>query len=217
MWEEKRKMKKMKKLLSLVMIMVLALSLAGCGSTAKKLYGTWSTTIDFSGELESELGSDFEGFHEEFDIILMMDFNEDGTFKMYVDEEALTDTFNTYIESLASFGADMMYEELEGSGYTREEIDAMAEQQYGMGIEEYVLSELQSSVNIEEVASDFETTGVYEAKGNKLYMDEVAVSSNVYDLFTVEGDVLTIDAAGEVDSEEIIEGFDYPYVFNKVQ
>ncbi len=48
-------------------------------------------------------------------------------------------------------------------------------------------------------------------------MDEVEVSSNVYDLFTVEGDKLTIDAAGDVDSEEIIEGFDYPYVFNKVQ
>lgn len=211
-------MKKMRKILSLVMIMVLALSLAGCGSnTAEQLYGTWATTFDLSGMIESELGSDFEGFHEEFDITLMMDFNEDGTFKMYADEAALTDTFNTYIESLASFGAEMMYTEFENEGYTRDEIDSVFAEQYGMGIEEYMLSELQASVNIEDLVGDIETTGVYEAKGNKLYMGEVAVSSNVYDLFTVEGDTLTIDAAGDVDSEEIIEGFDYPYVFNKVQ
>ena len=119
-------MKKMKKLLSLVMIMVLALSLAGCGSdTASQLYGTWSTTFDLSGMIESELGSDFEGFHEEFDITLMMDFNEDGTFKMYADEAALTDTFNTYITSLASFGTDVMYQEFEDSGYISDEIDSM--------------------------------------------------------------------------------------------
>ncbi len=211
-------MKKMKKILSLVMIMILALSLAGCGkSTASQLYGTWAATFDLSGMIESELGSDFDGFHENFDITLMLDFNEDGTFKMYADEAALKDTFNTYIESLASFGTDLMYEELESSGYTRDEIDSLFEEQYGMGIEEYMLSELQSSVDIDDLVGDIETTGVYEAKGNKLYMDEVAVSSNVYDLFTVEGDKLTIDAAGDVDSEEIIEGFDYPYVFNKVQ
>ena len=110
-----------------------------------------------------------------------------------------------------------MYQEFEDSGYSRDEIDSMFSEQYGMGIEEYMLSELQSSVNINDLVGDIETTGVYEAKGNKLYMDEVEVSSNVYDLFTVEGDKLTIDAAGDVDSEEIIEGFDYPYVFNKVQ
>ena len=136
---------------------------------------------------------------------------------MYADEAALTDTFNTYITSLASFGTDVMYQEFEDSGYSRDEIDSMFSEQYGMGIEEYMLNELQSSVNINDLVGDIETTGVYEAKGNKLYMDEVEVSSNVYDLFTVEGDKLTIDAAGDVDSEEIIEGFDYPYVFNKVQ
>lgn len=211
-------MKKMRKILSLVMIMVLALSLAGCGSnTAKQLYGTWAATFDLSGMIEDELGSDFDGFHEDFDITLMLDFNEDGTFRMYADEEALRDTFNTYIESLASFGTNVMYEQLEGNGYTRDEIDSMVEEQYGMGVEEYMLSQLQSSVDIDDLIGDMETTGVYKAKGNKLYMDEVAVSSNMYDLFTVEGDTLTIDAAGEVDSEEIIEGFDYPYVFDRVQ
>lgn len=211
-------MKKMRKILSLVMIMVLALSLAGCGSnTEKQLYGTWAATFDLSGMIEDELGSDFDGFHEDFDITLMLDFNEDGTFRMYADEEALRDTFNTYLESLASFGTNVMYEQLEGNGYTRDEVDSMVEEQYGMGVEEYMLSQLQSSVDIDELIGDMETTGVYKAKGNKLYMDEVAVSSNMYDLFTVEGDTLTIDAAGEVDSEEIIEGFDYPYVFDRVQ
>ena len=186
-------------------------------SNAAELYGTWESTFDLSSAIESELGSDFDGFHEEFGITLMMDFNEDGTFKMYVDEAALTDSFNTYIESLAVFGAEVIYEEFISSGYSRKEINSVFKQEYGMGIEEYMLSELQGSVDVEDLVADIETTGVYEVKGNRLYMDEIAVSSYVYDLFTIEGDVLTIEASGDVESMEIFEDFNYPYVFNRVR
>lgn len=181
------------------------------------LYGTWAATFDLSNAIESELGSDFDGFHEEFGITLMLDFNEDGTFKMYADEAALTDTFNTYIESLAAFGTELLYKEFTSSGYSRKEINSVFKREYGMGIEEYILSELQKSVDIEELVDDIETTGVYEVKGDRLYMDEFAVSSFAYDLFTIEGDVLTIDASGEVNSVDIFEDFNYPYVFNRVQ
>lgn len=185
--------------------------------TTTDLYGTWAASFNLSDAIESELGSDFAGFHEEFDIILMIDFNEDGTFKMYTDESALTDTFQTYVESLASFGAEMIYDELISSGYSRKEINSIFKNEYGMDVETYMLKELQESVNIGDLVADIETTGVFEAKGNKLYMDEFAVSSFVYDLFTIDGDVLTIEAAGDVDSTEIMEGFDYPYIFNRVQ
>ena len=186
-------------------------------SNISDLYGTWGADFDLSGAIESELGSDFDGFHEEFNITLLMDFNEDGTFKMYVDEETLTETFNAYIESLAAFGTEILYKELTGEGYSRKEINSVIKQEYGMGFEEYMLSELQKSVNIKDLVDDIETTGVYEVKGNKLYMDEVAVSSFSYDLFTIDGDVLTIDSAIDVDSVELFEDFDYPYVFNRIK
>ena len=186
-------------------------------SNISELYGTWEATFDLSNAIESELGSDFDGFHENFDITLLIDFNEDGTFKMYVDEGVLTDTFNTYIESLAAFGAEILYKEFTNDGYSRKEINSVFRKEYGMGIEEYMLSELQKSVDIKDLVDDIETTGVYEAKGNRLYMDEIAVSSFAYDLFTIDGDVLTIDTAIDVDSVELFEDFDYPYVFNRVK
>lgn len=186
-------------------------------SNIAELYGTWETTFELSNAIESELGSDFDGFHEEFNITLLVDFNEDGTFKMYADKAALTDTFNTYIESLASFGTELLYKEFTDSGYTRKEINSVFKKEYGMGIEEYMFSELQNSLDIDELVDIIETTGVYEVKGNKLYMDEIAVSSYIYDLFTIEGDVLTIDTAEDVSSIEIFEEFDYPYVFNRVK
>lgn len=182
-----------------------------------QLYGTWESTFDLSGMIEEELGSEFAGFHEEFDITLLMDFNEDGTFKMYADEDTLTDSFNNYIESLAVFGTELIYTQFTAEGYSRKEINSVFKQEYGMGIEEYMLSELQKSVDIKELVESIETTGVYEVEGNKLYMDEFAISSYSYDLFTIEGDVLTIDASEEVDSVDILEEFSYPYVFNRVQ
>ncbi len=186
-------------------------------SNIAELYGTWETSFDFSDMIEEELGSDFDGFHEEFGITLLIDFNEDGTFKMYVDEDALTDAFNSYIERLAAFGTELIYKEFTDGGYSRKEINSVFRQEYGMGIEEYMLSELQDSVDIKELVESAETTGVYEVKGNKLYMDEFAVSSYEYDLFTIEGDVLTIDASEEVDPMGIFEDFYYPYVFNRIQ
>lgn len=211
-------MKRTKRFLALVMVMLLALSLCGCGNTAKKLYGTWETSFDLSGIIEEEMGDEFEGFHEEFEITLLLEFSEDGTFKMYADEEKMSDTLDTYLESLSSFGADMIYEQLEETGMTRDQVDEYIEEQFGMSVQEYMLDELHNSIEVGDLAAEVETEGVYEAKGKKLYMDEYEVAPNAYDIFSVEDDTLTIDAATEEIAEdaELIEGFSYPYVFKRV-
>ena len=164
------------------------------------------------------MGDEFEGFHEEFEITLLLEFNEDGTFKMYADEEKMSDTLDTYLESLSSFGADMIYEQLEETGMTRDQVDEYIEEQFGMSVQEYMLDELHNSIEVGDLAAEVETEGVYEAKGKKLYMDEYEVAPNAYDIFSVEDDTLTIDAATEEIAEdaELIEGFSYPYVFKRV-
>ncbi|MBD5542050.1 MAG: hypothetical protein HDR00_12860 [Lachnospiraceae bacterium] len=182
-----------------------------------ELYGTWAATFDLSEEMASQMEGELEGFHEKFDITVMIDFNEDGTYKMYADEVALTDTFNTWLESLAAFSAEIVYKQLTADGYTRKEINSFFARDYGMGFEEYMLSELQSNFNIEELIDSLESTGVYDIKGNKFYISETAISPYQYDLFTLEGDVLTINADEDAISVEMIEGFTYPFVFNRVQ
>lgn len=185
--------------------------------SASELYGTWAATFDISNEIESGLESDFAGFHEDFDMMLMMDFYEDGTFKIYVDEETFTDTFNAYVESLAAFGTEIIYNQLAAEGHSRKEINSTFVREYGMGIEEFMFNEFQKNVDINELLDSVETTGVFEVKGNKLYIDEFSITPYSYDLFTIEGDVLTIDAAEGADTSDLMGGFEYPYVFNRVQ
>lgn len=207
------KLKKGKRILALLLIMVLAVSLCGCGNTAKKLYGTWEMTIDYSSAIEQGLGAEFEDFHHDFDLNLLFQFNEDGTYRMYVDEESTKETFENWINALVSYSADMLYEECKESGMTKEDVDTVVQEQYGCSVEEYMLEEVNSEVDIEETISEMKSDGVFKAKGDKLYLDE-----DGYDIFKVENDTLTIDMPEgvEIKEDEMIEGIDYPLVFTKV-
>lgn len=207
------KLKKGKRILALLLIMVLAVSLCGCGNTAKKLYGTWETTIDYSYAIEEGLGSEFEDFHHDFDIKMMFEFKEDGTYSMYADEESTQETYDNWINALVPYLAEMMYEECKESGMSREDVDTVVQEQYGCSVEEYMLEEIKSEVDIDEYISQMKSDGVFKAKGDKLYLDE-----DGYDVFTVENDTLTIDIpeGAVVEDDEMIEGIEYPLVFTKV-
>ena len=211
-------MKKTKKLLSLILLVVLAMSLVGCGKkdTSDQLIGTWKLTFDYSAVLEADMSSDFNGFHENFDLTICLTFNDDGTFAMYVDEDALAPVLQNYLESLAQYDTDSAYEEYAAQGYTKEEVDENFQDQFGMTPYDYARDYYMNLTTVEEIASDFYTSGVYEAKGDEVHMDEYKVQDNVFDIFTVEGDTLTLNPPpGAEDESTGIEGFDYPYVFTR--
>lgn len=209
-------MKKIKKLLAVVMIMVLAMSLCGCGNTAKKLYGSWEMTVDFSKEIESELNE--PEFHAPLDVTLVVQFNEDGTFEMYADEASTTESLNGWLEAFVDFTVEQTYVEYEEMGMSREEVDQAMMDQYGMGMKEMMDEAMADSISVEDVVAELQTSGVWEAKGDKLYMDEVEVATDTYDNFTVEGDTLTltIPEGAEVDDADMMEGMEYPLVFTRV-
>lgn len=212
-------MKKTKKILSLILLVVLAMSLVGCGKkdTSDQLIGTWALTFDYSAVIESELTSDFAGFHEDFDLTVCLTFNNDGTFAMYIDEDALVPELQNYLEGMAQFDTDTAYEEYEAQGYTRAEVDESFQEQYGMSPYDYALDYYTSMITVEQITSSFYTSGVYEARGDEVHMDEREVQDNVFDVFTVEGNTLTLNPPpGAEDESSGIEGFDYPYVFTRV-
>ena len=183
----------------------------------EELLGIWALTFDYSTVIESELTSDFDGFHEDFDLTICLIFNNDGTFEMYIDEDALAPELRNYLESLAQFDVDSAYEEYEAHGMSRVDIDEGFQEMYGMTPYEYALDYYLKSVTAEEIASEFYISGVYQVKGNQLHMDENAVSSLIYDIFTIEGDTLTLTPPEGAEVEYTgIEGFDYPYVFTRV-
>ncbi len=209
-------MKKIKKLLAVVMIMVLAMSLCGCSNSAEQLYGSWEMTVDFSKEVEAELGE--PDFHEELNVKLIVQYNEDGTFEMYADEAFTTDSMNAWLDAFIEYYVEKTYVEYEEMGMSREEVDQAMMDQYGMGMQEMMEDAMADSVSVEDVVADLQTSGVWEAKGDKLYMDEVEVQANAYDNFTVEGDTLTltIPEGADVDAADMMEGMEYPLVFTRV-
>lgn len=211
-------MKRTKRFLALVMIMILSLSLVGCGDDSADLYGTWEKTYDVTEAMMDGAGDEYADFNEKIELKMVLEFNEDGSYALHADEEVTEANFTQWIEALAAYEAEVVYSTYEEQGFSREEVDEQAQQQYGCTMEEYMLEAAKESFDVDTLMSNLESEGVFEAKGGKLYMGDTEILANQYDLYTLEGDTLTINAASEEIEAEAAEvpGFEYPWVFTKV-
>lgn len=193
---------------------------AGSVTVNEELLGTWSVTFDYAAVIERELSSEFADFHEDFDLTIYLTFRDDGTFEMYADEEELGPALQNYLESLARFATDYTYEEFrEGLGeyYSEEEFEEIIYSQFGMSLYDSMMEQFTDIITAEDLAEEMYTNGVYKVSGNQLYMDEDVISPFTYDIFTIEGDTLTLTPPEDAEVEPTgIEGFDYPYVFTRV-
>ncbi|MDE5679462.1 MAG: hypothetical protein K2I01_03405 [Lachnospiraceae bacterium] len=214
-------MKRISKIVTMLLACLMLFSLVGCGKSdaGKDLYGTWSMDVDLSEELNSQMGDEFAGFDGKLVITLKFDFNEDGSFKMYVESDALKESFAGWMDSFVVFSADVLYEEFNAqAGLTKEETDELIQSTYGCTMEEYIRSTMEGTVNIDAMAAEMQTEGIWEAKGDKLYMSEGdKIDVNSFDIFEVSGDTLTLSLPeGATDSSDI-PGLSYPYSLQRVK
>lgn len=211
-------MKKTKRFLALIMMMILSLSLVGCGDDSADLYGKWERNFDITQAMMEGAGDEYADFNEQIELKVILEFKEDGSYSMYADEETTTANFDQWVNALAAYETEMIYSSYEEQGYTRAEVDEQAQQQYGSTMEEYVLETEKENFDVETLMSSLGSVGVYEAKNGKLYMADTEILPNQYDLYTLEGDTLTIEAATEEIEAEAAEvpGFEYPWIFTKV-
>ncbi len=211
-------MKRISKIVTMLLACIILFSLVGCGKsdTGKALYGTWSMDVDLSQELNRQMGDDFAGFDGKLVITMKFDFNEDGSFKMYVDSDALKESFATWLDSFATFSLDVMYAQFEDMGLSREEADELVQSQYNCTMEEYIRDTMESSVNVDAMAAEMKMEGIWEAKGDKLYMSEDdEIDVNRFDIFSVSGDTLTLNLPEGAEDESDIPGLQYPYTLHK--
>ena len=211
-------MKRISKIVTMLLACIMLFSLVGCGKsdTGKALYGTWSMDVDLSHELNRQMGDEFAGFDGKLVITMKFDFNEDGSFKMYVDSDALKESFATWLDSFATFSLDVMYAQFEDIGLSREEADERVQSQYNCTMEEYIRNTMESSVNVDAMAAEMKMEGIWEAKGDKLYMSEDdEIDVNRFDIFSVSGDTLTLNLPEGAEDESDIPGLQYPYTLHK--
>lgn len=213
----------MKKVLSILMVLALCVAMltmfAGCGSEADKLVGTWKAEVDMTDMINEELAADpalAEYFNiSSFCVIMTMTFNEDGTYSTGIDADSVsaamlglvTDMergiYAMFEAEIEASGLDMAVEELlELSGVSME--DLLSELTYGL-----------ESGMVDEIVSEAAMSGNFEVKGDKLFLSDgldYAVDPAVYEVFTLEGDTLTL--VENVGAEDDSFGL-YPVVFTR--
>ncbi len=185
---------------------------------ANPLLGKWSMEMDVSDMLAEEMGVNAGSMETAFIINMIFEFSEDGTYMIYVDEESFKDVFTVWFNEYIDYEIEVMCDEY---GITAEEMDEMFVEMYGMTLKEYLNVALEEEMDIdtlvEDATSEMEASGVYETEGDKLYMSEYYIDYSVYDIFTIEGDTLTVSMAEGMEFESGIPGVEYPFMLTRVQ
>lgn len=209
-----------KRILSVILMLAILLSFTACGSGDKeKLVGTWKCEMDLAEQINTEMGLDEESAEylnfDSFTIVLYMQINEDDTYSLYADTDALEQTMEaamaSFAEGMTKYLEDMVLAE---TGIAMSADDILAASNTTM---DEMLAEAFPEGMVEELAEGMKQEGKFKAKDGKFYTSaglEYEVDPAVYETDTLEGTTLTLlEYVGE-DAGDTMNV--YPMVFNKV-
>ena len=189
--------------MALPLALGLTLTLAACGGNDPKedLVGAWSGQVDVMDQVVEgmrvtapEIADELE--LENFYIPLEMEFRDDNTYIMTVDQEKLDESMDALIQK--SVDATLVYMEqmLKEQGITDMTVDeALA--QSGMDRESFTDLMEQSMSNLSSsVAQQIQTEGQYRLEGNQVYTSDdkdTEPGSDGATPYTLDGDKLNMD------------------------
>ena len=189
--------------MALPLALGLTLTLAACGGNDPKedLVGAWSGQVDMMDQVVEgirvtapEIADELE--LENFYIPLEMEFRDDNTYIMTVDQEKLDESMDALIQK--SVDATMVYMEqmLKEQGITNMTVDeALA--QSGMDRESFTDLLEQSMGNLSSsVVQQIQTEGQYRLEGNQMYTSDdkdTEPGSDGATPYTLDGDKLNMD------------------------
>lgn len=189
--------------MALPLALGLTLTLAACGGNDPKedLVGAWSGQVDVMDQVVEgmrvtapEIADELE--LENFYIPLEIEFRDDNTYIMTVDQEKLDESMDALIQK--SVDATMVYMEqmLKEQGITDMTVDeALA--QSGMDRESFTDLMEQSMGNLSSsVVQQIQTEGQYRLEGNQMYTSDdkdTEPGSDGATPYTLDGDKLNMD------------------------
>ena len=210
--------KNMMKLLAMALSIVMMVSLfAGCdlldkltgGSKSAKedsIVGEWEGDWDFSSFYNTSIdaaGDATMSKHltvDELNITMCYEFNKDGTYSFYVDEDALQDTLDS-LKTQVTKGMRAYFEEvLGGAGMDVDEVLAAQ----GMDLEAMV----DEILNVDSLfdPDDMSEEGYYKFEDGKLYTseEEDEFDDNDYCLCKLKGDKITLDVDEDAELDDMM-------------
>ena len=189
--------------MALPLALGLTLTLAACGGNDPKedLVGAWSGQVDMMDQVVEgmrvtapEIADELE--LENFYIPLEIEFRDDNTYIMTVDQEKLDESMDALIQKTVDATLVYLEQELKDQGITNMTVDeALA--QSGMDRESFTqlmrdsLSQLSSSV-----VQQIQTEGQYRLEGNQMYTSDdkdTEPGSDGATPYTLDGDKLNMD------------------------
>lgn len=172
----------MKKVYTVIAALMLIFAMTSCsdvgsGKASSQITGTWKYTIDITDDFD-QMSMDLIGSPTDatVEMVYAITFNEDGTYTLNVDRDALKTSLQTYIDSLIPAAVEMIYQQLEDQGMNRADIDeAMAAE--GVTVEEYVQQMMDASIDVDQMMdglADENESGYFRAAKGKLYLSDKA-------------------------------------------
>ena len=212
----------MKKLIAFVLICILTVScFAGCGSEKDKLIGTWKGTMDLTEAITASMDlADMEGHFpiNNFQIAVTLTFAEDGTYTLQADPASVEAATAQLLEDMKEGLVSLLQEQITLLGLsdmTVEQLLAMSGKTMDDLIEESK-QELAEQNIPKEISAMVERKGQFLTEDGKLYTSasaETTPAAGTYEVFTIEGDVLTLVEL--VGGDPSVPTVPYPMTFKK--
>lgn len=189
--------------LPLALGLTLTLALTACSSSdpKEKLVGTWSGQVDVMDQVVEgmrvtapEIADELE--LENFYIPLEIEFRDDNTYIMTVDQEKLDESMDALIQKSVDTIMVYMEQMLKEQGITDMTVDEVLAQS-GMDRESFTDLMEQNMGNLSSsVVQQIQTEGQYRLEGNQMYTSDdkdTEPGSDGATPYTLDGDKLNMD------------------------
>ncbi len=165
---------------------------------SEEILGSWTVDIVLTEDYTGMEGLEITG------IPFVFTFEEDGTVKLTVDPSAAQIIMDQMLVVLV----DMFYDEMEAEGMSRDQVDSLFVETYGMTVEDYMVSAI-AEMDMGTMLEDIEETADYELEGETLILDGIEMT------IEIKGDKMTITACDSDFWEEV--GLDIPVTMKRVK
>ena len=210
-------MRKLTKSVSIVLVLVMVMLLAGCSSEKSAVLGTWEAEMNLADLINQGMVSEDEELAQylsvdTFYVTIVLAFKDDNTYSMSLDESKLNASFQQLKADVQAGLEQYLLDMVASMGLEMSVDDLMA----AMGISmEDLMNEAFTEDIFQNVLDSARSEGKFKVKDGKFYLSaglNYEVEDSVYGHYEVDGNKQTLlDYNGE--EEEFLDM--YPIVFTK--
>lgn len=168
-------------------------------AATKELHGRWSCDTVVTGEMMG-----LTDYLDELPCTLFYEFGKTGEVTTAAEFD-----HTVYLDSVRKMTKDMLLESLADEGISKSDADEAMQAAYGMTVDEYVNSYIDS-IDLDEIFGAFSTEGVYYVGQNGIYMSDSWYGEFEFSEYTLENGVLIIE-------EDTLEDGGEPLEWKKVE